>query len=82
MDPNELVAVGWEWTEEETVLARSGPGVPRGGQESQPRPGLALFKADQGFLGKKGDHPEERREHESHQGGNRQGMEGWSVANA
>lgn len=55
--------------------------VPRGGQESQPGAGLALLKADQGFLGKKGDHPGERREHESHHGGNRQGMEGWSVAN-
>lgn len=81
MHPNELVG-GGEWTEVGTVSSQRGPGVPRGGQESQPGAGGALLKADQGFLERKGEHPKKRREHKSHQGGNRQSMEGWSVADA
>lgn len=82
MDPNELLLVGWEQTEVETVSVQRGPGILRGGQESQSGAELAFLKADQGFLGEKRDRPEERREHESHQGGNRQGMEERSVGNA
>ena len=63
--------MGWEWTEVETVSAQRDPGVLRGGQESQPGAEQVFLKADQGFLGEKGDHPEERREHKSHQGRNR-----------
>ena len=36
-----------------------------------------LPEADQGFLGRKGEHPQERRERKSHQGRN---VQGWSVS--
>lgn len=71
------------WTEAGIASAQEDPGVPRGGQEFLPGASGALpLKGYQGFLGRKGGHPKERREHKSHQDGNVQSMEGWSVADA